>query len=46
MIVQTGPMCRHVVPVGFAALQAALDRFGDRQALRHGERHGGIDADA
>ena len=35
MIVQTGPMCRYVVPAGFAPPQAALDRFGDGHALRH-----------
>ena len=46
MIVHTGPMPRHVVAVGFAALQPALNRFGNRQALRHRERHGGVDADA
>ena len=46
MIVQTGPMLRHVVAAGFTLPQAALDRLGDGEALRHRERNGGVDADA
>ena len=37
---------RNVVPAGFTPPQAALNRFGDGKALRHGERNGGVDADA
>jgi hypothetical protein len=40
MIVQTGPMLEMSCP------PAALNRFGDGKALRHGERHGGVDADS
>ena len=46
MIVQTGPIVSMGRPSFSRRVQAALDGFGDGDALRQREADGGVDADA